>query len=100
GYCSNGGIIETPFKSDGAERGKSVRDPNAKANVVPKFAPLLNQLSYGRSHIDRHQYGLEGGVIYRNWVVEHDHHTVTSVAFKRAAILVYDLTNRRMVFTQ
>ena len=75
-------------------------NPNAEANVVAKFTPLLNHISYSPSHINRHQYGLEGGVIYRNWVIEHHHHPVTSIAFKRAAILVYDLTNRRMVFTQ
>ena len=77
-----------------------MRNPNAKANVVPKFAPLLNQLSYGRSHINRHPNGLESGVIDRNWVIEHDHHAVTSIAFKRAAILVYYPANCRMVFMQ
>ena len=43
---------------------------------------------------------MEGGVIYRNWIIEHHHHPVTGIAFKRAAILVYDFTYRRMVFTQ
>jgi hypothetical protein len=42
GYRSDRGIIETPFKSDGAERGKSVRDPNAEANIVAKFSSLLD----------------------------------------------------------
>src|SRR5262245_61105175 len=99
-YRPYGGVIEASLKPDSAERGKSVRNPNAEANVVPKFAPFLNQHFYRRSHIDRHQYGLEGGVIYGNRVIEHDHHPVASVAFKRTAIRVYDLTNRRMVFTQ
>ena len=43
GYRSDGGIIEASLKADGAERGKSVRNPDAKANVMPKFAPLLGR---------------------------------------------------------
>ena len=97
GYCSDGGIVEAPLKADSAQRGKSERNPNTEANVVPKFTPLLDQLSYGRSHINRHQYGLERWVIYWNWVIEYHHHSVTSIAFKRAAILVYDFTNRCVV---
>src|SRR5215468_1421454 len=77
-----------------------MRNPNAKADVVPELTPLLNQLPDGRSHFNRHQYGLEGRVIYRNRIIEHHHHPVTGVAFKRAAIVVYDLTNSRMVLTQ
>src|SRR5262249_15403838 len=100
GYRSDGGVVEASLKTDGAERSKSVRDPDAEAYVVAKLTPLLGQLSYGRSHINRHQHGLEGGVIYGNWVIEHHHHPVTGIAFKRAAILIYDLTNRCMVFTQ
>ena len=100
GYRSDRGIVESTFKANRAERGKSVCDPDAKTNIVAKLTPLLDQLSDGRSHINRHQYGLESGVIYRNWVIEHDHHPVTSIAFKGAAILVYDPANRRMVFTQ
>src|SRR5262249_3809263 len=99
-YRSDSGVVEAALKSNRAERGKSVRNANAEANVMPKLAPLLNQHTYSRSHFNRHQYGLEGGVIYGNGVIEHDHHPVTSVAFKRAAILVYDVTNRSMVFTQ
>src|SRR5262249_9533508 len=91
---------EASLKADGAECGKSVRYPNAEANIVPKFAPLLNQLSDGRSHFNRHQYGLESGVIYWNWIIEHHHHAVTGIAFERTAILVYDHANRCMIFTQ
>ena len=100
GYRSDSGIIESAFKADGAERGKSVRNSNAEANVVAQPTPLLNQRLLWPLHINRHQNSLEGGVIYWNWVIEHHHHPVTSIAFKRAAILVYDLTNHRMVFTQ
>ena len=34
GYRSDGGIIETSLKANGAERGKSVRNPNAKPNFM------------------------------------------------------------------
>ena len=44
GYRPDGGVIEASLKTDSAERGKSVRNPNAEANVVSEFAPLLNQL--------------------------------------------------------
>src|SRR5262245_2134138 len=100
GHSADRSIVKSAFKADSAERGKSVRDPNAEANIVTKFAPLLDQLSDGRSHINRHPYGLESGVIDRNWVIEHNHHAVTGIAFKRATILVYDPTNCRMIFMQ
>src|SRR6187399_28694 len=54
GYRSDGGIIETSLKTDSAERCKSVRNPDAEANIVPKFTPLLNQSFDGRSHFNRH----------------------------------------------
>ena len=38
GYRSNGGVIEAPLKADSTQRGKSVRDPNAETNVVPKLS--------------------------------------------------------------
>src|SRR6516225_11607945 len=44
-YRSDGGIIEAPFKADGAECCKSMRNSNAKPNLVPELAPLLDQLS-------------------------------------------------------
>src|SRR5512139_2667891 len=53
GNRSNGGIIKASFKADRAKRGKSVRDPNAEADVVSNFTPLRTQLSDRRSHINR-----------------------------------------------
>ena len=48
GYRPDGGIIKAAFKADSAERGKSVRNANAEANVVPQSTPLLNQRSDSR----------------------------------------------------
>ena len=42
GDRSDGGVIEASLKADSAEGGKSMRNPNAKANVVAKLTPLLN----------------------------------------------------------
>ena len=44
GYCADRGIVESAFKANCTECGKSVRNPNAEANVVAKFTPLPNQL--------------------------------------------------------
>src|SRR5262249_24819593 len=54
GYCSDSGVIKSAFKADRAECGKSVRNSNAEPNLMPKFTPLLDQRSYGRSHVNRH----------------------------------------------
>ena len=35
----DGGIIEAPLITNGAERSKAVRNPDAEANVVPEAAP-------------------------------------------------------------
>ena len=43
GYRSDGGVIETSLKADGAERGKTVRNANAKTNFMSQPTPLLNQ---------------------------------------------------------
>jgi hypothetical protein len=37
------------------------------------------------THFQRHQRGLERGVLHRNWVVEDHHNAVARVTFKRAA---------------
>src|SRR6516164_3974031 len=34
GYRADSGIVEAPLEPDGAERGKSVRDADAKADIV------------------------------------------------------------------
>ena len=34
GYCADCGIVEAPLEADGAERGKSVRDTDAEADIV------------------------------------------------------------------
>ena len=101
GYRSDGGIVEASLKADSAERGKSVRNRQCRNQCrAPADATSQSTLRWPLRISSRHQHGLKGGVIYWNWVVEHHHHPVTSIAFKRAAILVYDLTNRRVVFTQ
>src|SRR5262249_55653662 len=54
GYRSDSSIIEAPLKADSAERRKSMRNPDAEANVVPKFTPLLNQPFDGRPYFNSH----------------------------------------------
>ncbi|MGA8699669.1 MAG: hypothetical protein WB689_38760 [Xanthobacteraceae bacterium] len=41
GYCSDGGIVEAPFKSNRAERRKTMCYPNPKAEVVTEIAPFF-----------------------------------------------------------
>ena len=44
---SDSGIVKTAPEADGAERGKAMRNPNAKANVVPQPTPFFCQGSDG-----------------------------------------------------
>ena len=100
GYRPDRGIVETSFKADCAERRKAVRDTNAEANIVAQSTPLLGQRSDGVPHFKRRQHRLESRVINRDWIVKDHHHPVTSVAFKRAAVLDDDLANRSMIVAQ
>src|SRR5262245_44579824 len=43
GYRSDGGVIETSLKTNGAERRKSVRDTDAKTKFMSQPTPLLGQ---------------------------------------------------------
>src|SRR5262245_53110497 len=58
GYRSDRGVIETSFKTNGAERRKSVRDTHAKAKLMPQPTPFLNQRSNRYAHLKRRLYGL------------------------------------------
>ena len=48
GYRSDGGVIETSFKANGAERRNFVRDTDAKAKLMSQPPPFLSQRSYRR----------------------------------------------------
>ena len=50
GHRPNGGVIEAPFISDSAKRGISVRNADAKADLVAQLTPLVRQRSYGVAH--------------------------------------------------
>ena len=43
GYRSDGGVIETSLKANGAERRKSVRNTDAKAKLMSQPTPFLSQ---------------------------------------------------------
>jgi hypothetical protein len=100
GHCADGGIIEASLKADGPERGKSVRNPDAEANVVPQATPRFGQRSDCLAHFKRHEHSLERRVIYWDWIVEDDHHAVTGVAFERAAVFDDNFADCRMVVAQ
>jgi len=42
GYRADGGIVESAFKADGAERCKAVCNSNAETKVVSQPAPFLD----------------------------------------------------------
>ena len=46
GYRPDGRIVEASFKPDGAERGKSVRNPDAEANVVSQATPPIGKFKF------------------------------------------------------
>src|SRR5262245_57907825 len=58
GYRSDGGVIETSFKTNGAERRKSVRDTDAEAKLMPQPTPFLSQRFNRRAHLKRGLHGL------------------------------------------
>jgi hypothetical protein len=45
-YGPDGRIVEASFKPDGAERGKSVRNPDAEANVVSQVTPPIGKFKF------------------------------------------------------
>jgi hypothetical protein len=63
GYRSDGGIIETSLKANGAERRESVRYTDAKTNLMPQPMPFLNQRANRRTHFKCHPHGLQGRVM-------------------------------------
>ena len=46
GHRADGGVVEAAFKSDGAERGKAVRNPDAEANLVPESTPPIGKFKF------------------------------------------------------
>jgi hypothetical protein len=100
GHRPDGRIIEAPLETDCAERCKSVGDADAKADIMAKPTPLLGQRSDHVTHFERHQDGLECGLLDWDWVIEHDHHAVACVALKCTAVLDDCLTNCRVVVAQ
>jgi len=82
GHRPDGGIIEPPFETDGAERRKTVGDTDAKPNVVTKPPPFLRKRSDDVPHFERHQHRLERWLLDWHWIVKHHHHAVAGVALK------------------
>src|SRR5215475_14554185 len=58
GHRSDGGVIETSLKTNGAERRKSVRDTNAKAKLMSQPTPFLSQRFNRHAHLKRRLHGL------------------------------------------
>src|ERR1700760_2834372 len=93
-------VVEAAFKADCAERGESLFDANAKANVVPEPAPTIGQCSDSISHFQRHAYRLEWRVRNGDRIVEDHHHTIPRIALKRCAVFDDDLADCSMVVTE
>ena len=53
GYRPDGGIIEAPFKADGPERSKPVRNADAEANVVPQPTPPIGKFKFREAETGR-----------------------------------------------
>src|SRR5579863_8634169 len=100
GYRADGGIVEAPFKADGAERGKAVSDADAEANIMSQPTPLLGQRSNNLTHFERHQHRLERRLLDWHRIVEHHHHAVARVPFERTAVLDDDFADGRVVVAQ
>ena len=65
-HCTDGGIVEASLEANGAERSETVRNANAKANLVPEAASRCCQSSDGVTQFKGHQHGASartGGVL-------------------------------------
>src|SRR5579863_177065 len=100
GYRADSGIVEASLKADGAERGKSVGDADADADLVAQPPTLLRQRSDDVTHFERHQHRLERRLLDRHWVIEHHHHPVAGVTLERAAVLDDDFADGGMIVAQ
>ena len=66
----------------------------------PRRLQVSRQRSDGVTHFKRHEYSLKRRVLDWHWIVEDDHHAVTSVAFERAVVFDDDFADGRMVVAQ
>ena len=66
----------------------------------PHRLPRFRQGSDSVTHFEGHEHCLQRRVLDWNRIVEHDHHTVASVAFECAVILDDDFADCRMVVAQ
>src|SRR5262245_1637021 len=57
-YRSDGGVIETSLKANGAERRKSVRNTDAKAELMSQPTPFLSQCFNRHAHLKRRLHSL------------------------------------------
>src|SRR6185312_6754576 len=99
-HRTNGRIIETPLKPDGAKRRKAMRHAIAEANLVPQATPRFRQGSDCVTYLKRHEHSLERRVLDWHRIVEDDHHAVTGVSFERAVVFDDDFADGRMVVAQ
>ena len=77
-----------------------MRNANAKADLVPEAAPCCGQGPKSFTQFKGHEDRLQCRVLHCHWITEHDHHTVTSVAFERAAVFDDLLANGRVILAE
>src|SRR4029077_1571467 len=97
---ADSGIVKPSLETNGAERGKPVRNPDAETNVMPPPTPRFRQGSDCVTHLKRHEHSLERRVFYWHRIVEDHHYAVASVSFERAVVLDDDFADGRMIVAQ
>ena len=84
-FGANRGVVEAPFKSDSAERRISEKWRELGHDVG--FGIGIAHGSHRLARLERHVHRPKRWIIYWDRVVKDHHHTVTSIPFKRAAVL-------------
>jgi hypothetical protein len=70
-------VVDTPFETDGTDRGVALRDADAEREVITALAPANADLVDPIAHRQRHAQGADGGIRHEDGIVEEDHHAVT-----------------------
>src|SRR5262249_19355267 len=99
-YVADRGVFPALLESDHAQGRLALRDADPQPDVVAEPFPGLRDRGEGFLQGDRHAHRALGGPVHRKRVAEEDHHAVAGEMLQRAAKLVDDAPEGRVVRAQ
>ena len=93
-------VIDAAIKANPPNRSVSVRNPDAKTQLMSKSSPLAAKLTDSVPQIYRKAHTTGCMIRYFDWVIKDNHQTVAEEAIKRAFILFNDRPGSCMVVSQ